>query len=296
MISQMPPVFAHVFCNPDLAALIFQRCENSSYYALRATCHTLNAIGKERCPVPIPHVLRLAPVQVFRNPAAYDQLPPIAQLERRVLLNLLTKNPVKIKDLSPELPHYSTCLRTALVAAHFLHNEPLYQELKAHLPEPLIPFCREFETQRMHVRAPALQSSLWKTLPFVLYSPHADPKRQASHLEEIKPGIEFIQHHFDIALLKAQRNGLVLQWLGEELKDNPVIVEAAVKQDEDAFPFASARLQHDVPFLSSLIRRKILKLEDIDPALHSHPDLIQAAQEVAQEEIEQLGLEQEDRK
>lgn len=291
----MPPVFAQVFCNPDLATLVFQQCENSSYYALRATCHTLNEIGKERCPI-TSRLLDLAPGKVFQNPNMYDQLPSIAQSERRVLLNLLTKRPEKIKDLSPEVPLYTTYLRTALVAAHFLHNEPLYQEIKTNLPEPLIPFCREFEAQRMHVRAPAPKSALWHTLSFVLYSPKADPQRQASHLEEVKPGIQFIQHHFEMALLKVQQNGLVLQWLHDELKDNPTIVEAAVKQDDDAFEFASDRLQHHVPFLSSLLRQGLLKLDDLDPTLQVHPNLTQATQEAIQGEGESMLVEGRDPK
>jgi hypothetical protein len=236
-------------------------------------------------------IVPLAQHKIFNNPELYDHLPPSLRNNRRVILNLLTKKPEDIAKIPPADPLYGTYIQTALVAAHFLHRKDLYQRLRNSSPE-LDPFCMLFEKQHC-VLPPRQHSPLWKNLPFILYSQHANPKLNSSHLELLKPGITYIQNHFDMALLKVQQNGLVLQWLSPELQDNPNIVEAAIIQDAESLHFASARLQHDITFLCSLIRNHHLVLSDIDPSLYGNPEIIRVCHEVTPIQKRPPCLEQE---
>jgi len=291
---QLNSVYESVFFNQELADLIYHNCDNlQTSYALRGTCHALNVTGKNSLRTQ-ERLIELASHKVFNKPNLYDDLPPFLQSDKSVILNLLTKKPEKIDSLIPTAPHDEIYLKTALVAAYYSKRD-LYDRLKTNTSPSFQRFRQELENSR-HIRPPSIKSPLWGILPFVLNSRHADPHSNAGRLANLRPGIECIKNHFDIALIKVRQNGEVLQWLSDKLKDNPCIVEAAVAQDCESIRFASSRLQHDASFIALLIDKYDLPLSGIDPMLHTHPDVLRAVEEVTRREREKLALSKEETK
>ena len=52
-----------------------------------------------------------------------------------------------------------------------------------------------------------------------------------------------LQNNKEAVLIAVKQNGLVLQFASAELRDDEVVIEEAVKQDNEAWIFASKRLQ-----------------------------------------------------
>eukprot|EP00971_Amphidinium_carterae_P100066 1978705-Amphidinium_carterae.1 len=78
----------------------------------------------------------------------------------------------------------------------------------------------------------------------------------------------------DIALPHVKRNGLMLRWASEELRDTEVVVQAAVFSDGLALQFASQRLKNQHAILLLAVGKNGMALEFASEQLQNHYRLV----------------------
>lgn len=77
-----------------------------------------------------------------------------------------------------------------------------------------------------------------------------------------EPSSRFKCVYGDIAMLGCSYNGLYLEYCSDEVRDNPVVVEAALKENSSALCYASARIRADRDFLLGVMPHATEKFQD----------------------------------
>jgi hypothetical protein len=90
-----------------------------------------------------------------------------------------------------------------------------------------------------------------------------DDVTRFQHIYRSDPSSRFKCIFGDVAMLGCSYNGMYLEYCSDEVRDNPVVVEAALKENCSALCYASARIRADRDFLLGVMPHATEKFEDI---------------------------------